>query len=580
MKRISIAILSSVVAFGFLRGQPDTSPETILFNEWTPESLGQVIDDLWELEPDDLREVPQVILEGIDSTVADVYVYNRGKLITYSHTRANGGPSALGRALYESRLWAGDQASEATELVIFLGRAIDEGPIDQFWESPWTYNAHAGMVGFTSVGPERELLRYISPLEILAVNQSGDTERLKPLLNLEGAQTVEVVTGQQLWVRLGADAKAYPLIRGSLGIQTAEITRQKLEEAATLAEGWLLENIQDTGRLVYRFHPSTCQEERTNNMIRQWMATLVLAEIAQERPEDTHLAEKVSQNIGYNLKHYYREDQLFGLIEYSEKVKLGAAALAALTLSKAPQPQQWSRQLEALDRTVSHLWNNDGSFRTFYRPRERNDNQNFYPGEALLYWTYKYANDPNPFLLNRIWKSIEYYQAWHAENLNPAFVPWHTMAYAQLWEVEPDERLIHYIFAMNDWLLQMQQQADEVIYPDMAGRFYAPGKGWGIPHVSSTAVYLEGLAAALGIAKQRKDAERVERYSQALREGLRNLLQLQYNHPAELYYMAEGCRRSVLGGFRTAVYDSEIRCDNVQHALQAIRAALKHLDGL
>ena len=90
----------------------------------------------------------------------------------------------------------------------------------------------------------------------------------------------------------------------------------------------------------------------------------------------------------------------------------------------------------------------------------------------------------------------------------------------------------------------------------------------------------EGLAAALGIAKQRKDAERVERYSQAMREGLRNLLQLQYNHPAELYYMSEGCRPSVLGGFRTAVYDSEIRCDNVQHALQAIRAALKHLDGL
>ena len=72
----------------------------------------------------------------------------------------------------------------------------------------------------------------------------------------------------------------------------------------------------------------------------------------------------------------------------------------------------------------------DGGFNTFYGS-ERTDNQNFYPGEALLYWSTLYQEKQDPKLLKRFMRAFHYYRDWHLQkkNRNPAFIPWHTHAY-------------------------------------------------------------------------------------------------------------------------------------------------------
>jgi hypothetical protein len=306
-------------------------------------------------------------------------------------------------------------------------------------------------------------------------------------------------------------------------------------------------------------------------MIRQWMATVALTRFNDHRGGDPAIYDLAARNIRYNLDHFYREEDGFGLIvEDDGEVKLGAVALAALAIVEHPQRAEFADEEAALRRTVDVLWQDDGSFRTFYRPPDRNDNQNFYPGEALVLWSALYKESRDPALLERIMASFRYYRTWHLDerNRNPAFVPWHTQVYYQVWRITTDAELRDFIFEMNDWLLGMQQW-DGVAYPDLQGRFYDPARPqFGVPHASSTGVYLEGLIDAYRLAVAVGDAGRAEQYRLAIHRGLRSAMQLQFVDAVDLYYVQEPDR--VLGGIRTNPYDNEIRVDNVQHNLMGV----------
>ena len=205
---------------------------------------------------------------------------------------------------------------------------------------------------------------------------------------------------------------------------------------------------------------------------------------------------------------------------------------------------------------------------TFYVPAGRTDNQNFYPGEALLLWASTLAAETDPELLDRFMGSFQYYRDWHREQRNPAFVPWHTMAYEKVWQVTGDPELRDFVFEMNDWLLDMQQW-DDAPAPDVAGRFYNPERpDFGPPHASSDGVYLEGLIAAYRLAVAVEDDERAVRYRSAIARGLRNLMQLQFADDVDMFYVSRHDR--VAGGLRTTVYDNVIRVDNVQHGFRAV----------
>jgi hypothetical protein len=340
---------------------------------------------------------------------------------------------------------------------------------------------------------------------------------------------------------------------------------------------WMWESLRDNGRMTYLYWPSQGREAPgRDNLIRQFMATIALGRVASA-VGDAELQQRSAGNIDYNLRTYYVQEGKLGLVRLRDKVKLGSVALAALAIVEHPQRSQWQSQEAALLRTVEALWQEDGSFQTFYAPADRNDNQNFYPGEALLLWATLISQAPDPKLLNRFMKSFEYYRAWHLDEAvkgrrNPAFIPWHTQAYYIVWKQTKDEELRDFVFEMNDWLLDVQQW-DSARYPDTRGRFYAPDRDYGPPHASATGVYLEGLVDAYSLASQVGDVERAKTYSYAIRKGLRSSMQLQFADDIDMFYVSK--RERVFGGLRTTVYDNQIRCDNVQHTLMA---TLKILD--
>ena len=384
-----------------------------------------------------------------------------------------------------------------------------------------------------------------------------------------------VFDGGQWLIRLASgpdgDASATRMTRGNRLVPLSDVTHENTQRLATLAAGWMSRNLHDDGRMTYKYWPSPRKESDANNMIRQWMATLALIRSARHNGDDA-LMQRAAENIDYNLAHFYREEDGLGLIEWSGKIKLGAVALAALALFEHPDTERWQAQHRALARTVETMHEPSGAFQTFYEPAARTDGQNFYPGEALLYWATRYERSRDDDLLARIMRSFRYYRAWHLDpdNRNPAFIPWHTQALYKVWRITGDDALRDFIYRMNDWLIdQMQQTADEAPYPDVAGRFYKAGGEYGPPHASSTGVYLEGLADAYALARAEGDKTRSDRYRTAIRRGLRNVMQLQFADDIDMFYVPDSLRNRVRGGIRETVYNNEIRCDNVQHNLMA-----------
>ncbi len=375
---------------------------------------------------------------------------------------------------------------------------------------------------------------------------------------------------QQVLIKLDPQARAAAMFRGNDQVPAAAVTQASTRLLARRAGDWLASHVHHDGRVTYTWFPGRGEESEDNNMIRQWMASVCLVRWARFRGE-SELHALSTKNIAYNLDHFYREEAGHGHIEYQGRADLGAMSLAALAIHESAAREQFSTQETGLRATIDSLWRDDGSFWTRYKPNRTTGGENYYPGETLLYWSALYKESRDPERLARFMKSFRHYKKWHLNEANraPAFVPWHTQAYYQVWLITHDDRLRDFIFTMNDWLVRNMQRWKNVPYADAAGRFYNPARSkWGSANASSTGVYIEGLADAYALAKEVGDAQREERYRLSLARAIRSLLQIQIVDEVDTFYMIRPER--AIGGIRTSVYRDFIRVDNVQHNLMGL----------
>ncbi len=437
------------------------------------------------------------------------------------------------------------------------------------WEKKLT-NRSSGRYGIQIILPDK--VYRLSPTEMIAQNRTP--QRLFAAVlekhNLSAERffatggTVELL-GMKQFFCFPAQARAVAVYRGNTIVADSR-DRDVIEQTIEGMGNWFMANSGSDGEIPYKYWPSRGEYSTADNTIRRFMATIALNRLGQAAGDGKKI-KAARRNLQFNLARFYQEDKEFGLIAWDGSVKLGAVALAALAILESPQSEKFAGQYGKLSRTIEALWQDDGSFRTFYRPAERNDNQNFYPGEALLFLASALERDNVPEKLQRVLKSVDYYRTWFRSNRNPAFVPWHTMACAKLWPLCRQADLVDYVFEMNDWLLDHQQWGGD-LDPDLWGRFYTPGKPYGPPHASSTGVFLESLVDALALAREREDGQRADRYETAIWRGIRSIAQLQFKDEIDTFYISRKAR--VIGSVRTEAYDNEVRVDNVQHALMAL----------
>lgn len=450
------------------------------------------------------------------------------------------------------------------------------------------HDAHRGVRGFTVTAGD--VTHVVPPTHMLARSLTFAEEltrirRHESLASLDDDAfardtTLRRFEATQIRVTLGASPAASVMFRGNTIVDASTVDEANTRTLAERAAAWLVKHVGDDGRMTYTWYPGRGEEEqRDNNMIRQWMASVALARWAR-RANDPAIDEVVLRNITFNLATYYQvDDNGLGWIEFRNRSKLGAIALAALAIRESPDPQRFAAQEVALRKQIDALWHEDGSFTTYLKPLGRKGGINYFPGEALVYLAVVYDETRDPELLAKIMASFRYYRDWHlkTENRSPPFVPWHTQAYYTVWTSTKDPELAAFIFKMNDWLIDSMQMWEHADYPDAAGQFFNPRRRqWGRENASSTGVYIEGIADAYALAKSIGDERRRELYARSLSRALLHLYHLQVVDEVDTFYMPRAER--AVGGIRTSMYRDFIRVDNVQHNLMGIMKILDRFE--
>ena len=437
-----------------------------------------------------------------------------------------------------------------------------------------------GLLGIEiTLGDKRTRL---APMQMLAANLRFD-RALETFLQRQGATADEFAadgrllsfsTRQYLLPGSGA-GRPTRLLRG--GTVVAPMPSAGEDRAADLADGigqWMVNNLTAEGALPYRYWPSQGKEAPGDNAIRRFLANRALAQLGELRGS-AEVREAARRNLRYNLDRHFQDiGDGRGAIVEEAGAKLGAAALAALTILESPARQEFLPVLTKLAAGVASMVDRERGFRTFFFPPERDgQNWNFYSGEALLFWAeaLRRGADCAPSL-EQCAAVFERCRACHFEDRNPAFVPWHAQACTSLFACSGRRAFADFVFEISDWLLPMQQW--DGLPTDLRGRFYNPKRPeFGPPHASSTGVYLEGLADAEALARATGDWSRASAYERAIRRGLRALRQLQFRDERDAFYISK--KKRVMGALRIEVYDNEIRVDSAGHALTAVVKILR-----
>jgi orotate phosphoribosyltransferase len=187
--------------------------------------------------------------------------------------------------------------------------------------------------------------------------------------------------------------------------------------------------------------------------------------------------------------------------------------------------------------------------------------QDYFPGQVLLALAVACEAKVSEIDENRLRHAFQYYRHRFRYKRHFGQVTWLMQSFSKWWQITGDSNFAEFVLEVADWLLGYQQ--------DKTGGFindHQPGApGY------TTAVYLEGIAAALQVAAELPDNKRQKTYSDSLARGFAFLdrLIIQERDRAILPNLD-----FALGGLRQGIHYSEIRTDFVQHSLSAILSQL------
>jgi len=365
------------------------------------------------------------------------------------------------------------------------------------------------------------------------------------------------------------EGKAYTLVRTATPVRLSDINEEFIDARLGLIAAWARANQEPDGSFPYLYYPGADRYEEGDYLIRQLITVQGLYAIAK-RNDDAELysiAEKAEKHL---MEESYRYDpaKRYAYFTEDDGVRLGAAALGILMIREKGDVLRAPTEEEvALGEFLLAMQRDDGSFQTFLQDEPTDVDEMFYSGEALTALARLSAVSQDARYDNALEKGFTHYRTKIADDFWPQYSPWHMQAYAIYFEETDNEEYARYVYWLAEGLIQTMLEDDPHARPDEEGRFFNPKyRDWGPPHSSSTGIYLEGLAYAYRLAKERDDAAEARRFEEAVRKGTRALMQVQWT-PESAYYIQEPSR--VVGHFKVSVTNNVGRIDQLGHAANA-----------
>ncbi len=361
--------------------------------------------------------------------------------------------------------------------------------------------------------------------------------------------------------------QSFTLERNVTPVSVGGITPEFLDGRMSLIGQWAQHNQSSDGSLPYYYNPSSDTYASDNNAIRQLITIQGLFAIA--RDENDAITLDVAQRAEKKVLHDTYRSTSAGyayIADYSGRVPLGATALAILMLREHGNNTP-SAVEKNLAEYILRMQRPDGSFQTFLESATSTEDEQFYSGEALTAIARMNAIHADSRFEEVLSKGYDYYRAKLGKDFMPQYAPWHMQAYSIAYEKSHDERYAEYVFWLADGLIQTMLKHDVRARPDEVGRFFNPEyPQWGPPHSASTSIYVEGLTYAHMLAKERGESARAQKYKDAILQGTRSLLLLQWT-PESAYYVAAPDR--VVGSFKISITDNRGRIDQTGHTANA-----------
>ncbi|MFA7681738.1 MAG: hypothetical protein WCX61_01785, partial [Candidatus Peribacteraceae bacterium] len=291
-------------------------------------------------------------------------------------------------------------------------------------------------------------------------------------------------------------------------LSVEDIDEALLHERLLLAGDWFRSMAKETtGLLEYEYRPDKEQYSSKNNHVRQlatvWSMTALGAVL-----EDATLLNIANNVLENYLQHMSVCEEDYCFLNIDGDAKLAYNAFALLTLGGLPDFPDRSLWQERLARGILRQQQPDGSYGTYFRS-QRATGQDYYPGEAMLALMVLYKETGTIAYRTSVELAFPYYREYWRANRNTAFIPWHTQAYALLFESTGDPQLAAFLFEMNDWLIanyQITQSKDIATI----GAFVR-----GDPR-NVTSVYAESINEALRMALLIGDTQHAEMYRESI----------------------------------------------------------------
>jgi orotate phosphoribosyltransferase/AMMECR1 domain-containing protein len=364
------------------------------------------------------------------------------------------------------------------------------------------------------------------------------------------------------WIRfecatwLADDAGARP-VQGSFAPAPAPATLPDLQSRlAPLGVGYLLRHQRGDGSFFTRYEALQDQLYEGVDLPRLAHAAWVLARAG--KAYDKAASSAAGRTVAFLLATI--EKSADGLWLHADGNERSVAELALLALALCETSDQKLRK-RWVPKLAAALWSRidaHGRVHTHADAAAATEPyQDYFPGQVLLALATAMRLGLTPCDEAKLARALGYYA--HRFRARPQFgqVTWLPQACRAWYAIKPDRDVASLAYEVADWILGFQLEKSGAFQNDHQSD--TPGY--------TTALYLEGLAAAAALARLRGNKRRYRDYVDSCRRGLRFLdsLIIQRRDASLLPNPS-----MAIGGLRRSSRASEICVDFVQHYLAAL----------
>lgn len=353
-----------------------------------------------------------------------------------------------------------------------------------------------------------------------------------------------------------------PLVGGSrLQKSLPPSAQELLDYYAPLQAGYLMRLQDEAGYLYSRYEPFQNRLYERTDLPRLAHGAWVLARAARVLGGDD-LKRAADGAVNYILKTARESDAGLWLELGDEPPSVSEVSFLLLALANLPAKDARRARMDQLSATLASMVQPSGRISTHRDPSADTDAfQDYFSGQALLALAAAAQESCATINEDQLHRSFTYYRHRFRYQRHFGQVAWLMQAFSKWWQVTRAVEFAEFVFEVGDWLLGYQQQKTGAFINDHQPD--TPGY--------TTAVYLEGVAAAMHLAATLNDEARRQKYADSFGQGFAFLDQL-IIQSRDRSMLPNG--EFALGGLRQGLYYSEVRTDFVQHSLAAILSFL------